>query len=79
MNLWYRLTGDLTGGWGIRGVDKRERSVVMLLLLSMLLLLVRSCRWATRNGREPIEGSDIDSGKVGDRVSNVGTPTGRRL
>ena len=66
-------------GGGLEGLINGSESVVMLLLLSMLPLLVRSCRWATRNGREPIEGSDIDSGKVSDRVSNVGTPTGRRL
>ena len=66
-------------GGGLEELISEGESVVMLSLLSMLPLLVRSCRWATRNGREPIEGSDIGSGKVGDRVSNVGTSAGRRL
>lgn len=43
-------------------------SVVMLLVLSVLPLLVRSCCWATWNGGELIEGADIDFGKAGDRV-----------
>lgn len=55
-------------GGGLEELINGSESVVMLLLLSMLPLLVRSCCWATRNRRELIEGVDIDFGKVGDRV-----------
>lgn len=67
-------------GWvGIRGFDKRERkrgdvfASVDVATAGEELLLGYTKR------KRAQEGSDIDFGRVGDRVSNIGKPTGRRL
>ena len=55
-------------GGGLGELVNGSESVVMLLVLSMLPLLVKSCCWATQNGKELIGDADIDFGKVDDRV-----------